>query len=383
MPTPTPTPTPKKRLLVIGGGLAGLAAISGLRKAGDKDTEITLVEPKNHCEIFWTAYRSPFEEWVAKDSLFPLDVFCKKHNVHHIMSIVTNLTLTEATVNGKTVPFDVCVVAVGADSKWAGMGRGLHKNVTREARLADMKLVGSKLLNAKNVLIVGGGLIGSELAGDVACYGGKEGPKVTLIQSKERLCLEMSEDGSEMVKSKLEKLGVKVILNDRAEASDKGKMVLKSTGEVIEADEVVMTIGLQPMNTFLAEPLKKEALDESGWLVTDNFLRVKGTNGKIFAFGDCEMTTLPTAGNQYMNASTLFGKNLKVVLASQGQPPAADSASNELLREIKAGDSVYCATLGRYTGIVQITPTFHTQFFVPWLKNKTGFVFVARQTLQL
>jgi NADH dehydrogenase FAD-containing subunit len=44
------------KVLVIGGGVAGCAAIVGLRKK-DKKVEIVLVEPKDHLEVFWASYR--------------------------------------------------------------------------------------------------------------------------------------------------------------------------------------------------------------------------------------------------------------------------------------------------------------------------------------
>jgi NADH dehydrogenase FAD-containing subunit len=45
------------KVLVVGAGLAGCSAIVGLRKF-DMEAEIVLVEPKkDHCEIYWSAFR--------------------------------------------------------------------------------------------------------------------------------------------------------------------------------------------------------------------------------------------------------------------------------------------------------------------------------------
>jgi NADH dehydrogenase FAD-containing subunit len=165
------------KVLVIGGGFGGLAAITGLRKA-DKTVEIILVEPKEYFEIAWAAYRSVFNETTADDSLFDLKAYCESVNVTHIKTVVSNLTSEQATLaNGETVTFDVAVVSTGSGYKWDACGRGPPAlgNESIQARKEVLKAEGVKLVDAKSVLIVGGGLIGTELAGDVAFYKKREG----------------------------------------------------------------------------------------------------------------------------------------------------------------------------------------------------------------
>ena len=107
-----------------------------------------------------------------------------KYKVQHIRSTVSKLTPTSALLaNGDTIDYDVAVVATGAATKAPLLGRGVPSDDgTKASRMASMKEHGDKLLNAKSVLIVGGGLIGTELAGDLAKYAkmkGKDG-KVTV-----------------------------------------------------------------------------------------------------------------------------------------------------------------------------------------------------------
>lgn len=103
----------KMKLLVVGGGMGGVAAIVGLRKK-DKETEIVLVEPKDYCEICWASYRTPFDQKLAKSAMCPLDEFCEKNNVMHLQTMVSKLERDRAVLaTGKVVAFDVCVVATG------------------------------------------------------------------------------------------------------------------------------------------------------------------------------------------------------------------------------------------------------------------------------
>ncbi|CAB9498759.1 expressed unknown protein [Seminavis robusta] len=73
-------------------------------------------------------------------------------------------------------------------ASWTNAGNGLPNgyNGNREERLERLKDYGQELLNAKKVVIVGGGLVGVELAGDVAGYGKLEHKDVdvTLVHSK-------------------------------------------------------------------------------------------------------------------------------------------------------------------------------------------------------
>jgi NADH dehydrogenase FAD-containing subunit len=365
------------KVLVIGGGFGGLAAIKGLRDA-DQTVEIVVVEPKEYFECAWAAYRSVFDAATADGSLFDLKAYCESQNVTHIQSVVSKLTSEQATLaNGDTVSFDVAVVSTGSGYKWDACGRGppTAGNESMEARKAILKAEGVKLTNATSVLIVGGGLIGTELAGDVAYYKKQNGKpvNVTLVQSGEQLCPEMSVKAAAMVQRKLEKLGVKIILGDKATEKD-GKMVLQKSGEVVDADEVVTTTGAQPLNQFMDSAL----LNDKGWVEVDDYFRVKGTHGKVFSIGDC-CTLLPNSGSQVMGNVPVLGKNIKTVLdAIQAGTPLADLK----LKAHVHSPEVYVNTVGPKDGVAYTSMCF-TQFLLPTLKNKTFFFFKAKSDLGL
>lgn len=113
---------------------------------------------------------------------------------------------------------------------------------------------GERLLKAKHVVIIGGGLIGSELAGDLG-YAKKSQPdtKVTLIHSGSQLCPIMSQSASQELQSHLERLGVVVYLNEKVVKSDHEavKFFLKNSGTIIDnVDEAIWTSGFVPRNDF-------------------------------------------------------------------------------------------------------------------------------------
>lgn len=195
-------------------------------------------------------------------------------------------------------------------------GRGVTDvPVTREDRLATLKKDGEALLKESSVVIVGGGLIGTELAGDLAVYASKKGksPKIKLVHAGPMLAHDnMTKAASKMLQDKLEKLGVTIILNEKCVEQD-GKLVLANSGETLQADRTIFTAGLIPINSFLVDGNFPDVLDDKGWVETDDCFRVKNGGGRLFGFGDC-CTTLANAGSKVIENMPVVGKNLKIAL---------------------------------------------------------------------
>jgi apoptosis-inducing factor 2 len=318
---------------------------------------------------------------VAEDSIFLLSEWCEKHNVQQIRSVVAELKMDSATLkNGYKVEFDVCVVAVGASMKAAFLGRGIQEETADQSkRLAFLKSQGEKMLNAESVLIVGGGLVGTELAGDLAESAKNKGKdlKVTLVHSGECLCPELNEPAARRVKTLLEKLDVKVIVNDKV-IEKNGKIVLESSGEAFDAKEIVWTTGVFPVaKSFMKSEDFAGAFNDQGWLDTDEFMRIKGTGGKFFAFGDCS-SLLPKAANQLLSKRPVIGHNIRVTLDNLDD----EAAAGKLLKKAVPGPRVFVVTTGPSSGVAYIKGMFHTTRMLPSFKNKTMFFFKAKSELE-
>lgn len=373
-----------KTVLVIGGGCGGVSFITALRKL-DPNVNIVLVEPKDFCELVWASYRSPFDPKVAERSTCLLADFCEEKTVQHLRTKVVSLTMTKTVdgdsqamttlADGTTIHCHAAVISVGATiPAWSGSGNGLPVGYdgSRVERLANMKDHGERLLRAEQVVIVGGGLIGVELAGDVAGYSKQESndkdkhvhKKVTLVHSGDRLMPEFSEGASAMAKQKLEKLGVKVILNERGvqETLQDGKsvVVLQGSQEVLEADEVAMVVGLRANNTFVNID---GACDDKGFLETDDYFRVTGSDGKVFGFGDC-CTTLRNAAYLIMQNGGVVAHNVKAVLDNNVDD------EEKTLKKMDEGMVGGMVTIGPNDGVAQL-PWFSTQYLLPRFKNYT------------
>jgi NADH dehydrogenase FAD-containing subunit len=362
------------KVLVIGGGLGGVTAITGLRKI-NKTAEIVLVEPKEYLELYPETYRSVFDEENAVNSLVDLRKYCAAKNVTHIKTVVSKLTANSAVLaNGTTITFEVAVVAVGGGYAWAACGRGPPEagsaSETSKGRQKVLQQEGDRLLQADSVLIVGGGLIGVELAGDVAYYKKQQGKevKVTLAHSGDYLCpAEMTSGAGVMALKKLQALGVTVVLGDRAVKQEDGTMVLKRAGTVVQADVIVMTTGNSPINQFMDASL----LNDKGWVETDDFFRVRGAGGRVFSIGDC-CTLLPNAGAMIVRNQGIIAANMQAVLKASSTN--TDAGEAEMLDQIQLtkyfhGPDACIATIGGKDGVAALPFGLYTQYFLPWFKN--------------
>ena len=387
---PSPPSQPNKTVLVIGGGVAGLSVIYQLRKI-DKDVKIILVEPKEYAEILWATYRSIFEEWVAKGSLIRLDKYCEAYNVEHMKHTIVKTLRKDGTAvlasigdvsEEKTISFDACVIATGAGAKWKGLGRDLPTSVeqtTTEYRLNALKAEGERLLakgtsdQPKKIVIIGGGLIGTELAGDLASK--TPAPEKTIVHSSGQVCPSMSEPAGNQVQKYLEEMGVKFILNEKANDLGNGKVELFNAQKEIDADIVIPTTGFVAQNSLITTEEFPQALDDKGWIVTDEYFTVPSSNGNVFAFGDCS-PTMPNSGSIYMRTADTLAHNVKASLLQEDSTATPTMA----LKKAETPMIAMCNTVGPNKGVFY-SSAFWTTRFLPWVKNKTMFFMAPKDTI--
>jgi NADH oxidase (H2O2-forming) len=148
-----------------------------------------------------------------------------------------------------------------------------------------LKRVLSKVRNAKDIVIIGGGFIGVEFADE--CRKNK-GVTVTVVEMQEYcLKLAMDDEFCNEAESRLEETGVRILKNEQVisiEGKDKVEYVELASGKKLKADIVILGIGCIP-NSQLAEKSGIELGYRKGIRV-DRLMRTF-TDANIFACGDC------------------------------------------------------------------------------------------------
>src|SRR5208283_2155994 len=311
------SPLPKRgragrpRIVIIGGGFAGVAAAKALRHC---EADVTVIDRRNH-HIF-----QPLLYQVATAVLAPADVAApirqlsaRQKNVYVLLAEVIGVDLKSRTVDvkypgagEKKIGFDYLVVAAGVQSSYFG-----HNEFATYApclkTITDAQTIRSKILSAYELaestdddderrrqmtfVLVGAGPTGVELAASIAHMARttlranfrRIDPATTLIvllDGAKRVLPSFAESSSEKAAQRLAKLGVKVITSAMVEhIDDRGVTV---GGNRIDSDTVLWTAGVSP------SPIVKmlgAATDRAGRACVGPFLNVPDSRG-IFVVGD-------------------------------------------------------------------------------------------------
>ncbi len=314
-----------ERLIVIGGTAAGLSAASKAKKL-KPEIDITVFEKSGF--ISYGACGLPYFVGGMIDSendlvsLTAVEMKEKRgipvfihHEVTHIDNIGKTVTVLNLDTNEVSIhTYDKLVIATGASPiKPAIKGieaEGVHylRNVEDGISLKGAVKPGS------TAAIVGGGFIGLECAEELA----SAGVKVHIFEALPRLLPFLPESFSSLVLETLEKNGVSVHLEEKAEEilTKDGKVCgLKTTSSSLECDMVLMSIGVKP-NSKLAEEIGL-TLGIKGAIAVDRNMRT--SDPFIWAAGDCAENFNSITGKPcYIPLGTTANKTGRVAGSSIG-----------------------------------------------------------------
>jgi NADH dehydrogenase len=309
--SPEAVPAKRKRVVIVGGGFAGIAAARALRRCG---AEVVLIDRRNH-HIF-----QPLLYQVATAVLAPAEIAApirqieeKQKNLTVMQAEVTAVDLNSRSVDisyptsgNHKITFDFLIVAAGMQPSYFG-----HEEFARYApglkNLSDAETVRTKILSAyelaeliddedersrlMTLVLVGGGPTGVELAASMAQMAevtmrgnfrhiDPAKTSIVLIEGGNRILPTFAESLSRKAARRLKRLGVKVLTGTKVEKVDEQGVV--AGGKRIPSATVLWTAGVaaSPIVKTLGVPT-----DRAGRLPVNPFLRVLGANG-VFAVGD-------------------------------------------------------------------------------------------------
>jgi len=257
----------KKKVVIIGGGFAGSHAAKDL----EKDFDVTLLDTKDYFEFTPGILRTIVEpEHIRKIQVLHTDYL---RFARVIRGKVTSVTRKYVNIENRRFDYDYLVIASGSSYE-APFKDPEIVNTARGKRLRNYY---SKLLEAKRVLIIGGGVVGVEMAGEIVYkYPEKE---VIMVHSKERLIDRNFHKAINYAEKILKKKGVKILFSERVKGKRKGVWVT-TKGKKIQADLVFLCTGIKPNYDFIP----KKYLGNRG-IKVDKYLRIIGFKN-AFAIGD-------------------------------------------------------------------------------------------------
>lgn len=374
-------------IVIIGGSFSGLSVAVALSKAPPrKDLTITIVEPKAYLEIRWATIRAMFEESVSKGSTVPLSKILSSHKcIRHIRASALEIDIDSVLLdNGQVLYFDVILVATGSTTGFSALTPHLTPGTLKSEgeaitmRRRFLRDTGETILGCKSALVIGGGPVGTELAADIAAYGQRRGRqlRVTLIDSKERLVPSYSRSAGEKLEEKLATLGVDVLLNHRATMSADGTWAVEGTGMPLNADFIMKANGIRPTSPNIFGENSESVRD--GWIKTDQFGRVVGTRGNIFAAGDC-CDWKAKSGENTLSNRHIYAHNIRMTVDALSTNRALASIDGKL-KKISTERNLAIVTSGPRDGVAAL-PIGSLSLFLPWMKNRGMFLAKAKKEI--
>jgi len=344
-------PEPKKRILILGGGFAGMTTAECLERELQKDPSVSISLVSETNALLFT----PMLAEVAGSSLEPSHISTPLrttlHRTEFVRGRVTSVDLEnrrvalEAGMDGNEscrseLAYDHLVFALGAVSNYLGLTNvqklafdfkslidaiRIRNHVIEMFERADRESDPEARKPLLTFVIAGGGFAGVELAGSLNDFARgiladypnlrREDVRVVLVHARDRILPELSESLGRYAQSRMEARGVEFRLNARLTDARPGMVVL-SDGSV-NAETLVWTAGTAPNPLTKSLPLEK---DKRGAVIVDATLAVPGQAG-LWALGDCAAVVdaksgkpcPPTAQFALREAATL-AKNIRASL---------------------------------------------------------------------
>lgn len=350
----------KKKLVVIGLGVAGVTAVSELAKAkGDALLDIVVVDKRTFFDSHPANPRVAVKPNSNKvhPSYFPYSAIPGLKVATFKQASVTNITdSTVALDNGEQLSYDYLIVATGSNYASGAFAAPVNA-ATVEERDAEVQGTAEQVKNAKGIVVVGGGPQGVELMAEIAtAYAGKN---LTLVHSGPRLLDMAAEKMSKHAQKFLESHGVKVLLNDRVDSPQGGQATTKG-GQTLAADLVIMATGGKPNTEWLRPTVLGSALDARGYVQVEPSLQVKGLP-KVLALGDCNDVAETKLAYYAGLQGAVAAKNILAFV--KGAKPSHYAASN-------GGQKAMFVTLGEADGTGMLGGCACVKWPVTMLKSK-------------
>jgi len=275
-----------KSYVIVGSGVAGVQAAAEIKKR-DPDGRVTIFNGEPFPFYYRPALSYYFKKAISEDELAAKPLDWARNTGIRILNDRAAVVRTDegevAGASGVVEKYDRLLIATGAwpfKAPWIGAdlaGVFTYRGVV----CAKTKMDYIRKNRAKKAVVVGGGILGVEMVENLR----NMGLDVTLLVREDRpVGLLFDEEGAGIIRRQMEADGVRVMTNTEMTEilGDSGRVegVKLSTGETVEADMVVVAIGVRPETDFL----EGSGVETDRGVVVDKFLRTNVEG--VYAAGD-------------------------------------------------------------------------------------------------
>ena len=380
----------RKRVVVLGGGFAGIHAALGLAKL---PVDVTLVDRRNYHLFQPLLYQVALAVLSPADIAQPIRSIVREHkNIEVLMEEAVGFEVEAQRVvlkSGAQLEYDYLIVATGAThsyfgrGEWAQLAPGLkmvedateiRRRVLLAFELAERQMVETGTHPPLQFVIIGGGPTGVELAGaisDIAkLYMAKDfrhinpaAAKVLILEGSPHILGMYPEDLQGKAREQLAALGVEMRTGAHVTDVQPGYVMV---GE--ERIDAVVTLWAAGVHASPLGALLGAETDRKGCVVVDEHLNPKG-HPEIFVCGDLahfeqDGKQVPGVAQPAMQMGDFVARRIGRLIAVERGSDGSGVA--EGFRYFDKGDM---ATIGRKAAVARIEWPFqaHWSGFPAWL----------------
>ncbi len=374
--------TSKKRVVIIGGGFGGLAVAN---KLDENIFQTVLVDKVNYHQFQPLLYQVVSSGLESGSISFPFrKLFQKKKDFYFRLAEIKSIDIENSSVKTSigVLSYDYLVIAGGTTTNFYGntvieQEANPMKTLEEALMLRNTILMNlEKALNTNdplereallNIVIVGGGATGVEIAGAISEMKRFIVPKdypdlkvsdlnIYLIEGSGKLLANMSEKASANSKDSLSKMGVKVQLNTKVTGYEEGYVLFEDGGKILT--QTLIWVSGVTSNHF--EGIPAENIGRGGRIIVNEYNLVKNTDN-IYAVGDICLQTEADYPNGHPQVAPVaiqqgkhLAKNLKALYTNKEQTP------------FKYKNQGTLATIGRNRAVADLHK-IHLHGFSAWV----------------
>ena len=285
----------KKKIVIVGGGYAGVSLLHKLK--GNNNLELILIDKSQKHLLQTHIHKYLSGHYSKEDITFNHEKYCNENEMEFICDEVTTINYKNnylVTRENHIVHYDYLVIATGSASFFPKQIENILEYTKDIKNIDNLDYYRSKfqqMLNSKisnqDILVVGGGISGIQIACEYAYHIKKKGLKpsdiqVTIVEGMDTILPGLDQFLISKTLQRCENLGIKIINNYFASKIKEDKIILSNEKE-IKYDMLLFVIGASG-NLISNDNLEIEK-NQRNQLIVDDYYRINHYKN-VFAVGD-------------------------------------------------------------------------------------------------
>lgn len=274
-----------KQVVIIGNGIAGITAARHIRKRSDY--AITVISGESEHFYSRTALMYLYMGHMEYQHLKPYeDGFWTKNRIDLVHDWVVRLNTRDKTLQLKAkgeITYDILLVATGSKARKGSWSGEEAPNVQGLYSLQDLAQMEANTKNIQQAIVVGGGLIGVEMA---EMLHSRQIPVSMLVREEGYWASVLPPEEAQLINQHLKRHGIDLNIQTELEeilldSAGRAKAVRTSKGDTIECQFVGIAIGVEPNIAFL----EGSTIETDKGILVDGYFRTNLED--VYAIGDC------------------------------------------------------------------------------------------------